>query len=62
VVVVGSDYTDVVNPNALSFNARIAVNLEAPVLLAINGHDRNPQTITQNAQRCLTEIAAAHGR
>jgi phosphate acetyltransferase len=62
VVVVGSDYTDVVNPNVLSFNARIAVNLGAPVLLAINGHDRDPQTITQIAQRCLTEIGAAHGR
>ena len=62
VVVVGSDYTDVVNPTVLSFNARIAVNLGAPVLLAINGHDRDPQTIAQIAQRCLTEIGAAHGR
>ena len=62
VVVIGSDYTDVVNPSALTFNARIAVNLGAPVLLAINGHDRSAETISQIAQRCLTEIGAAHGR
>ncbi len=62
VVVVGSDYTDVVNPSALGFNARIAVNLGAPVLLAINGHQRSAETITRIAQRCLTEIAATHGR
>jgi phosphate acetyltransferase len=62
VVVVGSDYTDVVNPSVLTFNARIAVNLGAPVLLAINGHERSPETITDIAQRCLTEVSAAHAR
>jgi phosphate acetyltransferase len=41
VVVIGSDYTGVFNPTALTFNARIAANLGAPVLLALNGHDRN---------------------
>jgi phosphate acetyltransferase len=62
VVVIGSDHTDVFNPSALTFDARIAANLEAPVLLAVNGHDRNAETITQIAQRCLTEVAAAHAR
>src|ERR1700744_737346 len=51
VVVVGSDYSDVVHPSVLTFNARIAASLGAPVLLAINGHDRRPETITQIAQR-----------
>jgi phosphate acetyltransferase len=59
-VIVGSDYTDVVNPSDLTFNARIAVNLGAPVLLALNGHDRNPETIGQIAKRCLGELAGAH--
>ena len=62
VVVVGSDYSDIVHPSVLTFNARIAASLGAPVLLAINGHDRSPEMITQIAQRCLTEIGAAHGR
>jgi phosphate acetyltransferase len=62
VVVVGSDYTDVVNPSVLTFNARIAVNLGAPVLLAVNGHERSPETITHIAQRCLNEVSAAHAR
>jgi phosphate acetyltransferase len=60
IVIVGSDYTDVVNPTDLSFNARIAVNLGAPVLLALNGHDRNPEIIGQIARRCLNELAGAH--
>jgi phosphate acetyltransferase len=62
VVVVGSDYTDVADPVALSFNARVAVNLGAPVLLAINGHQRSPETITRLAQRRLTELSDAHAR
>jgi phosphate acetyltransferase len=46
----------------LTFNARIAVNLGAPVLLAVNGHERSPETITHIAQRCLNEVSAAHAR
>ena len=37
VVVVGSDYTDVGTPTEFSFNARIAANLGAPVLLVLEG-------------------------
>ncbi|MGF2952954.1 AAA family ATPase, partial [Mycobacterium sp. THU-M116] len=37
VVIVGSDYTDVARPAELSVNARIAVNLGAPVLLTVSG-------------------------
>lgn len=37
VVIVGSDYTDVSSPTELSFNARIAANLGAPVLLVLGG-------------------------
>ncbi len=62
VLVIGSDYTDIINPIALSVNARIAANLGAPVVLAINGHSRSPQAISQIAQRCLTEITAVHAR
>ena len=37
VVIVGSDYTDVATPTELSVNARIAVNLGAPVVLSVLG-------------------------
>ncbi len=37
VVIVGSDYTDVGSPTELGYNARIATNLGAPVLLVLGG-------------------------
>ena len=37
VVVLGSDYTDVGSPTELRYNARIAANLGAPVLLVLGG-------------------------
>lgn len=39
VVIVGTDYTDVSGPTELAYNARIAANLGAPVLLVLNGRD-----------------------
>ncbi|MEO8814010.1 MAG: phosphate acetyltransferase, partial [Mycobacterium sp.] len=62
VLVVGSDYTDVVNPSELSFNARIAVNLGAPLFLAVNGHNRGTETIVDITRRCLTEVLGTHAR
>lgn len=62
VLVVGSDYADVVNPSELGFNARIAVNLGAPLVLAVNGHDRDPRSIAEITARCLTEVTAAHAQ
>ena len=37
VVVVGSDFTDVGSTSELGYNARIAANLGAPVLVVLNG-------------------------
>lgn len=37
VVIIGSDYTDVGSPAELAYNARIAANLGAPVLLVLGG-------------------------
>jgi phosphate acetyltransferase len=37
VVIVGSDFTDVGSPTELGYNARIAANLGAPVLLVLGG-------------------------
>ena len=37
VLVIGSDYNDVVGPTELNFNARIATNIGLPVMLVVNG-------------------------
>ena len=60
VVVVGSDYTDVARPAELSVNARIAVNLGAPVLLTVSGKDRTPEEVASVVEVCLPELIAQH--
>ena len=59
-VIVGSDYTDVATPTELSVNARIAVNLGAPVVLSVRAMDRTPEEIVQVIELCLAELAAQH--
>ena len=62
VVVVGSDYTDVASPTEFSYNAQIAVNLGAPVVLVVRGQDREPAGIRAVADMAVTELAAQHGK
>ena len=66
VVIVGSDYTDVGSPTELSYNARIAANLGAPVLLVLTGRSmdesrgRTADEMRQIAELSIPELAAAH--
>lgn len=60
VVIVGSDYTDVGSPSELSFNARIAASLGAPVLLALRGSERSADEIAQLAQLSQQELRQNH--
>ncbi len=60
VLIVGSDYTDVTAPSELSMNARIAVNLGAPVVLAVKAKDRSPAEVAEVAEVCLAELAGQH--
>jgi phosphate acetyltransferase len=73
VVVLGSDYTDVGSPAELAYNARIAANLGAPVLLVLGGRAnqgqseqlgtttaRTPDQMGQIASLAAAELA--HGR
>jgi phosphate acetyltransferase len=62
VVVVGSDYTDVASPSELRFNARIAVNLGAPVLLVVGGSGRTPAEVHHLAELCVSELALEHAQ
>jgi phosphate acetyltransferase len=61
VLVVGSDYTDVSTPTEFSYNARIAANLGAPVLLVLNGAGRSPQELRTMASMAVGELKAQHG-
>jgi phosphate acetyltransferase len=60
VVIVGSDYTDVTRPAELSVNARIAVNLGAPVLLTVSGKGRTATEVASVVEVCLAELIAQH--
>ena len=68
VVIVGSDYTDVGSPTELGYNARIAANLGAPVLLVLTGRrpgeaaGRTPGEMRQITELSLPELAAAHAK
>ncbi|MGM7645398.1 phosphate acetyltransferase [Nocardia sp. JW2] len=62
VVIVGSDYTDVASPSELRYNARIAVNLGAPVLLVVRGAERTPAEVKQLVELCASELAGEHAQ
>jgi phosphate acetyltransferase len=61
VVVVGSDYTDVGTPTEFAFNARVAANLGAPVLLVLNGASRSTEDMHTVADMAVAELEAHHG-
>ncbi len=60
VVIVGTDYTDVAGPTELAFNARIAANLGAPVMLVVSGNRRSPESIRQISEVAITELTTNH--
>ncbi|WP_029289656.1 phosphate acetyltransferase [Cellulomonas sp. HZM] len=62
VVVVGTDYTDVAGPTELAYNARIAANLAAPVVLVVNGRGRKPEALHQAVEVAVAELDANHAQ
>ncbi len=59
-VIIGSDFTDVATPTELSVNARIAVNLGAPVVLSVRAFGRSPAEVAQAIELCMAELATQH--
>ena len=59
VVVLGSDFTDVVTPTELAFNARVAANIAAPLLLVLNGREgySSGEHMGQSRSRSEREVA-----
>jgi phosphate acetyltransferase len=62
IVVLGSDYADVATPGELTFNAQVAADLGAPVVLVVSGRDREPGQVRAVAGVALAELAAAHAQ
>ncbi|MBD5786834.1 phosphate acetyltransferase [Cellulosimicrobium terreum] len=62
VVVVGTDYTDVAGPTELSFNARVAANLGAPVLLVVSGKGRAPDAVGNLIEVSVAELRSQHAQ
>ncbi|GAA4364315.1 phosphate acetyltransferase [Nocardioides caricicola] len=60
VVIVGSDYTDVGTPTEAAYNARIAANLSAPVLLVLNSAGRTPAELATLVDIAAGTIAENH--
>jgi phosphate acetyltransferase len=60
VVIVGTDYTDVAGPTELAFNARVAANLGAPVLLVVRAAGRTPDEVHTAVDVMLAELRAQH--
>ncbi len=68
VVILGSDFTDVGNPTELDFNARVAANLGAPVLLVLTGLNpadrsaRTPDELAKVAESTLPVLEDEHAQ
>ncbi len=62
VVIVGTDYTDVAGPTELAYNARIAANLGAPVMLVVSGNGRSPEEIRQISEVSVGELTTNHAQ
>jgi phosphate acetyltransferase len=62
VLVVGTDYTGLIGPTELAYNARIAANLGAPVVLVVRGQGRTPEEIHQVAEVASAELHANHSQ
>ncbi|MDR3068464.1 MAG: phosphate acetyltransferase, partial [Cellulomonas sp.] len=60
VLVVGSDYVGPIAATELTFNARVAANLGAPVVLVVRGEDRTPDRIRQVVDSAVATLRADH--
>lgn len=62
VVIVGSDYSDVMASTELAYNAKIAANLSSPVCLAVSSRNREPNEVLNLARNALAECAKQHAK
>ncbi len=59
-VILGSDYTDVLGSTELSYNAAVAAHLDAPALLVVKGNDKDPDGVVRSADNAIDELRQHH--
>ncbi|MDO4913610.1 MAG: phosphate acetyltransferase [Bifidobacteriaceae bacterium] len=55
-VIVGTDKSNIFDPDSFAFNAQIAADLAAPVFLAICTINRSPKELMQTVQACIKTV------
>jgi len=60
VLVVGSDYTDVASPTEFSFNARVAANLNSPMILVVSARGKTPEQARTAADIAVDDARHHH--
>ena len=56
IVILGSDYSDVIESIEFSLNVQIAANLNSPVLLVISGRGKYPHDLRHAVDFCMREV------
>lgn len=59
-VILGSDYADVLGSTELSYNAMVAAHLDAPTLLVVRGSDKTPEGVLRAAKNAIDTISEHH--
>jgi phosphate acetyltransferase len=60
IVVIGSDFADVSTPIEATLNARIAANLDTPVLALISGRNKTPAQLLRAGHYTIDEFVRLH--
>ncbi|MDR1355226.1 MAG: phosphate acetyltransferase [Propionibacteriaceae bacterium] len=60
IVVIGSDFSDVSTPIEATLNARIAANLDTPVLALISGRNKTPEQLLRAGHYTIDEFVRLH--
>ncbi|MDR0436413.1 MAG: phosphate acetyltransferase [Propionibacteriaceae bacterium] len=60
IVVIGSDFADVSTPIEATLNARIAANLDTPVLALISGRNKTPEQLLRAGHYTIDEFVRLH--
>lgn len=62
VVVLGSDFTDITTGGEAAFNATVAANLGAPVVLVVPGFGRSPEQVVTAVDMAISELQEHHAQ
>src|SRR6185312_6827249 len=60
VLVVGSDYTDIASPTEFSFNARVAANLNSPMVLVVSSKGKTSEQVRVAADIAVDDARHHH--